>query len=46
MIEELINKFIKEKELMRFSNRTTLFYTSKFTILNEWTVKPLTEVTI
>ena len=43
--EELINKFIKEKELMSCSDRKTSFYTSTFTILNEWTIKPLKELT-
>lgn len=43
--EELINKFIKEKELRGCSNRTTAYYNSSLNKLNEWSIKPLTEIT-
>lgn len=43
--EELINKFINEKELMGCSDRTSGYYKSTLTKLNEWSVKPFTELT-
>ena len=43
--EELINNFINEKELMGCSDRTSAYYKSTLKKLNEWSVKPFTELT-
>lgn len=43
--EELINNFIKEKELRGCSDRTTQYYRSTLHKLSEWSIKPLVELT-